>query len=409
MSGRTITLKDVFKCRPFLIMWTAMFTSTIGTFLLLLVLAAQVFEKTHSSFDAGMIFAAQWLLPVILFSYIGKIASKFNIQRTLASSQVAGGLISLVIGLLYSSPLIVIILLLSFRGLFEAITKTTREVAFKAFIPTELQAKASSLFESSYYLGTGFGGLLGAYLIGKVGITAIALVDSTTFIIAAFFYASLKNLVVKEEPESADKSWKLGIRHVRGNRQLFSTFSFLLLNVIIFQGLHNVARTVLPIQQLKLGMQGTQYLQIIFCLAITLATLLFAKYQCDKMDIKWSAWWRVLFTGLFLLCSAYSSSAIIGLSFYFLFAFQFEMSFLRHKTDMRLLCSKESIGHVSALFHSFAHLGMIVTILIFGKSSDWFGFPSASTGLFVIAALIAFILSPKSSGVTNSVYSKGLS
>lgn len=387
-----VTMKDIFTHREFLLMWSAMLLSTIGTFLLLLVLAADIFTNGESSLKAGTVFAAQWILPIFLFPLIGIITSFGKINKTLLINELLAGAISILIGFFYQSSFIGILSLLAIRGLFEAISKTGREVAFKTYIPDELQKKASALLESSYYLGTGIGGILGALLVNYIDFKSIAIIDCGTFLISGICYYLLqKGPSVKPVP-TKHKEWKKGITEIKDNKILARTFFFLLLNVVLFQGLHNVARTVLPMGQLDLGVKGTQYLQMIFCGAITLSTFIFARYFVNDKDKGILSTLRIISTGLFAYFAVSTQNVFASFSLYFLFASMFEISFLRHKTDMRLTCHKDNIGHVSALFLALAQGGMILTILLFGGLTDLIGLQQSTLILISLAIIISYVI-----------------
>lgn len=369
----------------------AMFFSTIGTFLLLLSLAAKTFEQSGSGLLSGMIFGASWILSIFLFPFIGKLVSQTNTQKTLVISEITGGLFSLLIGFIYQSPSITLFTLLALRGITESITKSGREILFKEYIHPEKQKQASSVFESSYYLGTGLAGFFGAYLVNILSIFHIALIDFITFLISSLCYLLLKRF--KRPPSLQEKNFLIGLKTITANPSLYLSVILLLTNVIFFQGAHNIARTILPMRIHQLGVSGVQQLQIIFCLAISSATFFMGKFYIDKFLFLFSNPLLTVVTILTLCLSFVAKSPVVSFFLYFLFAFFFEISFLKHKSDLRVYCPREKIGHVGAFCLALSQSGMVIIILFFGKIADFTG-AFESVLVLSFTALTIVVLSP---------------
>ena len=262
------------KNRFFITSWLAMLLSTAGTFLLLLVLTAEFFRLTGSNLKASMVFSAQWVLPLFLAPVIGSLTRLFPIKRTLVFSEVLGAATSIGICILAANmskwnstgdQLIpyTILAILVIRGFFESLTKAGRIVALKEYVPSEMLASASSVFNTSFYFGIAIGALAGAALIEHASLLEVAIADAASFLIAAALYMTLPEHPATNPrgPLWVKRPFKSGFDSLKAYG-LVAPFFSLLLAVAVFQGWHNIARVALPMDVMRLGKAGVTWLQM---------------------------------------------------------------------------------------------------------------------------------------------------
>ena len=88
MTASAPRFKDIFLHRPFLLLWIGLLASSSGAFLFVIVLAARIFAETGSSLMASSVFAAQWLLPLVLSRLSGTICTSYRIRSVLVIGEV---------------------------------------------------------------------------------------------------------------------------------------------------------------------------------------------------------------------------------------------------------------------------------------------------------------------------------
>lgn len=151
-----------------------MLVSTMGAFLLLLAVAVRVLERTGSGLLASGVFAAQWLLPILCVNLVGYIVNRLTPRTGLIIFEMITAFFSAAIGLVAQSHLWFLFAIHAFRGLSENITKSIRLVGLERGTRPDLLERASSVFHTAQYLGSGLGGAVGTFFVGRVGMDVIA-------------------------------------------------------------------------------------------------------------------------------------------------------------------------------------------------------------------------------------------
>ena len=175
----------------FALLWLAMLVSSTGTFLLLLALSTKYYLEFKSGVFAGGVFSSQWLASLILFPLISTFCLKYSPRNLLSSVEGFSAIASLLIGLFSYESWGIVFSLLFLRGFLEGIMKSSRMMALKLYIPKDHIEKASSMFNTSYFIGAGIGGLIGTFVINRFSLMQIASIDALTFIMSASIYLSL--------------------------------------------------------------------------------------------------------------------------------------------------------------------------------------------------------------------------
>ena len=180
MISETVMIKN----KTFLSLWVAMFVSTAGSMFMLLGLSINVFKTTGSSTDAGLVFAAQWISPIVFYYLTAKLSNYGNTKKRLILIELTQVIPTLLVSVFWESYYLALLLLL-FRGFGESTLRSLRIVALKRSLPQEIIEQATSAFNMAQFIGHGFGALLGSLLISKFSMVEIALLDSSTFIISS--------------------------------------------------------------------------------------------------------------------------------------------------------------------------------------------------------------------------------
>lgn len=393
---RTETL---LSSRNFWMLWLSMLISTSGTFILLLALSLNVYIETHSSLLSATVFGVQWLLPIFAAKKIGITATHREPKKNLFFAEILGALSSLAIGVIYGhSDIILIFVLLAFRGVFEAASKSFRSIAIKCYLPQNMLASGVAFVSSAQYLGGAVGAIIGTTLIGGHSILMISLADALSFIIAALLFVSLKKKNDWVKPAGvSSKVWSETFRFLSVNKTVRKNYLYLLLAAGIIQGWHNVARTTLPLQVLKLGHVGLIYIQVISSVSIFTGAILTGWYLKRKNKSKLVTNFPILIiTFLFMLLSCVIHSPAYSLMMYAIFIFLFEVLYTLAQKEMIVTCPLNMLPYISSTSSTLQMTSVMVAVIIGGELTDQFGLLLSAVIFFVISIFLSLMIEKSS-------------
>jgi 4-carboxymuconolactone decarboxylase len=119
-----VRFQDIFLHRPFLVLWTAFLISSAGTYLFVIVLAGRIFAETGSALMASSVFAAQWLLPVMLSKVVGRICSSYRIRSVAVMGELLSASVSIACAFAFDLSFASMLACVMLRGFFESLTRT---------------------------------------------------------------------------------------------------------------------------------------------------------------------------------------------------------------------------------------------------------------------------------------------
>jgi hypothetical protein len=243
-------VKGLLHDRNFLLIQAATLISATGSFMLLLAVSAELLRRSGSGLGAASVFAFQWILPVLAVSAVRRIADLPGLRRVLILAELAGGALSLAIGLLLTADLLPAVLgCFLLRGFGEAVTRTGRVVLLRRLFDGPRLAAAASSFNIAFYTGATLGGVAG----GRALPDARGSTDTT---------------------ERSGGAIRDALRLMAGNPALLRQAGYVVLSTGVFQGFHNAARTLLPMRGLGLDDRAVMHLQVASGLAIILGAAL---------------------------------------------------------------------------------------------------------------------------------------
>ncbi len=392
-EGKKISLRDVFAEHNFCIMWFAMFLSTVGSFVLLMALSSKAYMSTNLALAAGAVFVAQWIAPLVMFPLIGKLANEGSSKKRLVVTDLATGLVTILVGLVWLKSGVLVFALLFVRGFLEAVTKTLRETSLKRYGNIEHMEKAASVFGTSYFLGVGVGALVSAALVSRFSILEIALIDASSFLVSAALYLCVRESKEVEALRVKTKQLlSVGFQIVFGDKALLRSFLYLLLTIGIFQSFHTLARAALPIGILRLPEENMHYFQFAFTIGIIVGAFFVSSFLQRKSTLKFNPILYLFFTSIFMVVASVLKLPLLNYAFYFLFAFFFEICFIRFKNELFLGASASQIGHVMALVQTGSTGILALSILLFGYLIDIFGLVDVTYVMTVFALLSAVFI-----------------
>jgi MFS family permease len=384
----------VYFTKPFLLLWFGMLISTMGTFIFLLYLSANLFMETKSSILAGGVFAAQWLPSIFLFPLIVFICSKSRTKLLLSMTELISAVISLTIGIIYKNGYIWVLIFLFIRGFLEHTMKSSRLIALKKYFSKEELEKASSLFNTSYYLGAALGGGIGTFIIAKLDFMVIAELDALTFIIAAIIYYYLPKL--ENDRAAAEKK----VSHFNITKVLeitrlyprfFEFFLYLLISAGIYDGFHSIARTVIPLNIYKTNVNGVTIYETITCISLIIASFVVYRFLCNK-TAKFHPVVLVIITSISMIFTILFPNYLLGFLTYFVFIFFYEVLYTVCMNYLVVYAPEDSFHSIAVTINSLTVGSVVIFIFLGGTFIDFWGIKPATYLLSFTAVFLCLLV-----------------
>lgn len=236
------------------------FLSEIGNQMQTVAVAWQVYELTKNPVSLGLIGLANFL-PIIAFSLIGGlVADKVNRTKLLIVSQAAQLILALVLFNLTLSHTInpgIIYLILVLVATSQSFSIPARQSVLPYLVPKKYFMNAVSLNVLQFQSATMIGPAVAGFLIGGVGIAAVYLLNSLSFLFFIAAVISLKVPLQKHdtgEVEFSVGSIMEGVRFVLTTPILYTTM--ILDFCATFFGTATILMPVFAQDVLKVGPQG---------------------------------------------------------------------------------------------------------------------------------------------------------
>ena len=176
-----------FQHRNFRILFPANAASNIGTWAQRVAQDWLVLELTHSGRDLGLVTGLQFLPALLLSLYGGRLADRFNKRLLLYITNLGGGVVALLMGILVMTNTIQIwhvYVLALILGIFTAIDAPIRQSFTSEMVGKSDLANAVSLNSANFNAGRLIGPGISGLLIAWFG-------TGPSFIINAFSYIAV--------------------------------------------------------------------------------------------------------------------------------------------------------------------------------------------------------------------------
>lgn len=365
-----------------------------GTIAAMLAVSLVVYERTGSNFWASSVFASQWVLPLVGLPLLMRWCSRRSTRNLLVASESTALFCTLAVPWLLDSaaaPLVVAVLLL--RGFLEALTKSAATVALKLSVPQESLARANTTLEISRYVGYSAGAAIAARYLENASLEAVVLIDAATFALSVLFIA-LAGLGVRHPAGSsgvaADYRWLSGLRLLHARPRVWPVF-WLLGLATVFQGIHYVARTALPIEVLHEGADAVGLLTSLSTLSILVGSLAAVRLATAGRTKQIPDRWWLAAPAAALCFSVALPVTPVSFASYCTFLALFEVAYVVFNNRLVVESAHEEAGVIIALRGAVMPAVMLVTVGLTGLFTDAFGLgPTAyATAGLVFAAGVA--------------------
>lgn len=260
-----------FHHRPFLFLWLGQTISRVGDFMYEIALAWWVLQKTGDAalMGAVLVFA---ITPSVLFYLIGGVAvDRFSRVGLMLASDVARGLVVLLVSLLAFTDQLEIWEIFA-ASLFFGFVDAFFQPAFLALVPQIVPAEdlpsANSLSSMSTNLGRVLGPAIGAGVVAFIGTPLAFLINGLSFLVSAALLFPLLRLSLPraavEKGASVLREMREGISTVFAAPWLWVSIGVFALTNITLAGPYSVAMPFLVNNNLKGNVQTLGLLYAVF-------------------------------------------------------------------------------------------------------------------------------------------------
>lgn len=385
MNQRSLNLPETWVVRDatFVRIWAAIFATSVATFLLLMTLSAAVFTQTHSPVFANGIVLTQWVPAVLALPLIKSLASRYEGRSLLIAAEV-GSALSLLVTVWLLNDLYPLLGLLVVKGTFDNLSKVARPIAVKRLFTGAALDRAASYYNTAMLIGGGVGALAGALFLARLSSQQVIALSIALHLISACIYAT----VAKTRQPAADQSGKSRAANERVDPDAQSALVYFIAAVALFQGYHNIARSVFAVDQLGMPASGIALLQAVTNIAYVAGALAAARINVT------GGRYRII--GPLSHCSALATliplisitRPAFGVPMYAVFAFGFEAAYCVHMRFVITSVPSASMPRIMANANAWA-LGLMLAVSLGGSYLvSKIGFVPVTVIVVIIAVLV---------------------
>lgn len=179
-----------------------------------------VLQLTGSGLGLGLVTALQWL-PVLMFgAWAGVLADRFDKRKLLIFTNVCGGILSLVLGILTITGVVtlwIVIVVALALGLVTAVDNPARQTFTLVMVGRSRLTNAVSLNTATFTTARVMGPAAAGFMIDGIGIGECFLVNAVSFIPITFALATMNRseLQPSNAVEQRRGQVREGLRYVR--------------------------------------------------------------------------------------------------------------------------------------------------------------------------------------------------
>ncbi|MEU6963063.1 MFS transporter [Streptomyces chrestomyceticus] len=362
-------------------LFLSMFISSIGTTLLLIGVSITYLHDTGLVLSAGLVYVAQYLPPVCLTSVVARLCQRTPPRALLVTVELLSLTVSVGVGLLFKVSYAAVFLLLVVRGFLDMTLKAGRGVAVKRYFPPDRLQRANTLLNAGYYLGAAVGSLAGVLIVARLTMLELALVDAATFLAAAAVYLMLRPLCAlgRTTPDESG-AWRRSRRVLKNDARLATTFGYLVLSVVLFQGINQTLRVWLPLQWIGMPVSGGAWSEAVG-LAGVLTGLGVVAWTVSHEHRRLRLAPVFVLTLCLMTSTLLSRDAVAVFAAYFAFMAGFEVLYTKSFNDLLATARQPDVPALVSAFYGLAFAGMAVSVAVTGTLADHVGMPSVVLGV----------------------------
>lgn len=389
-----MAIHTALKHRPFALLWSGQFLSTIGDSIYRVALAWWVLEKTGSATAMGTIFIFG-SIPMLLLLLVGGVASdRYPRARVMLYSDTLRMVLAFLVALLIFRGRLEVWHLFVVSFIFGGIGAFFRP-AYTALIPEitprEHLPSANGLTSVSMELAEIFGPAIGAYVVSRWGTYTAFGIDAATFVVSILCLLPLVKLSaaprLHTERKSVMQDLREGIGVVRNSAWLTITMVIAALGNITMAAPFAIALPFLVKQHLHGGVGSLGLIYSMLSVGAISGTMLGSSWMSRNRSLSTRGLWAYslwIVGGLLIVVFGLPVTIYGVAAAAFLAGVAFAIPNLIFLTTLQELIPGEMLGRVA----SIATLGSFALIPVgsglVGWATDYLGAPT----IFILAGTL---------------------
>jgi DHA3 family macrolide efflux protein-like MFS transporter len=223
----------------FTIVWVGQIISLLGTSMTGFAMTIWAYEKTNSATALALV-GFFFVAPMLIASpFAGALVDRSNRKMMMMVSDIASGIASLIILILYTSGHLQIwhlYITSAFQGVFQSFQWPAYSAAISTMIPKKHYGRANGMLSLADTASNIFAPILAGALLGIIGVPGILMIDLGTFIFAigALLMVHIPQPRITEEGRQAQGS--IFKEAVFGFRYILTRPSLLALQLLFLTG-----------------------------------------------------------------------------------------------------------------------------------------------------------------------------
>lgn len=228
-------MKGVLRNRNFALLWVGQLVSIIGDWVLIAALPFYVYDMTGSALSTGLTFMAMVIPSVLFGSLAGVFVDRWNRKKTMIVADVLRACVLLLLLLVHSPQQVWLVYVSAFlESTVSQFFGPAKNAVVPLLVGKEHLMEANSLNAAGDNAARLVGPSLGGALLGLVGLSSVAILDSTSFLLSALMILNISvPSDVSEKPSKTDGAgtwtamwgeWRAGLSLVRKETLIRSLF-----------------------------------------------------------------------------------------------------------------------------------------------------------------------------------------
>ena len=207
----------------FTIVWIGQIISLLGTSMTGFAMTIWAYEKTNSATALALV-GFFFVAPMLIVSpFAGALVDRHNRKLMMMVSDIASGIASLIILILFVTGKLQIwhlFITSAFQGIFQSFQWPAYSAAISTMIPKQHYGRANGMLSLADTASNIFAPILAGSLLGLIGVPGILLIDLATFIFAigALMFVHIPQPRITEEGRQAQgnifKEAGFGFRYI---------------------------------------------------------------------------------------------------------------------------------------------------------------------------------------------------
>jgi hypothetical protein len=254
--------RDALRQRDFALLAVASLIDEVGSWSYAVVIAVDVYERTHSTIWLAGLTASRWVIGLVLSGFAGVIADRYERTRVMLVSALASGVVmaGIAVSVGTKAPIWTLLVLTAISAVAASPYRSAAGALTPEIVAEKDLAAANGLFATLeslvVVLGPGLGGLL--LLVGST-VLGVAINAASFFIAAAIIVRlRIRSRGSAESGGGAVAQWLVGIRALVSHQVAFALVAFCALDSMVY-GASTVIYAPLSVH-LGTGVNGYSYL-----------------------------------------------------------------------------------------------------------------------------------------------------